>query len=88
LVSVGEIIGFFIVGAIVGPLARFIVPGKDPMGVIQTVVAGAVGALLGGLVFSGWLTPDNTGVPWIASVLGAVLVVLVIRLIRRSQATT
>ncbi|HKX76735.1 MAG TPA: GlsB/YeaQ/YmgE family stress response membrane protein [Acidimicrobiia bacterium] len=86
--SIGEIIGYFIVGAIVGPLARLLVPGKDPMGVVQTIVAGAVGALLGGLVFSGWITPDNQGVPWIASIIGAVLVVLVLRLVRRSSATS
>ncbi|MDP3983942.1 MAG: GlsB/YeaQ/YmgE family stress response membrane protein [Acidimicrobiia bacterium] len=85
--GIGEIIGYFIVGAIVGPIARVLVPGKDPMSVVQTVVAGAVGALLGGMVFSQWITPNNNGIPWIASVAGAVLVVLFFRLIRRSQAS-
>lgn len=83
--GIGEIIGYFVVGAIVGPIARLLVPGDDPMSIVQTVVAGAVGALLGGLVFAQWITPDNTGVPWIASVVGAIVVVLVLRLIRRSR---
>jgi len=85
-VGIGEILGYFVVGAIVGPLARLMLPGKDPMSIVLTVVAGAIGALLGGLLFAQYITPDNEGVPWIASILGAVLVVLVIRMMRRSRA--
>jgi uncharacterized membrane protein YeaQ/YmgE (transglycosylase-associated protein family) len=83
--EIGEIIGYLVIGAVVGPLARLLVPGKDPMSIVMTVVAGIIGALLGGLVFAQWITPDNTGVPWIASVLGAVLVVLVLRMMRSSR---
>lgn len=83
--DIGEILLYIVIGAVVGPLARLLVPGKDPMSVVMTVVAGIIGALLGGLLFAQYITPDNTGIPWIASVVGAVLVVLVLRMMRRSR---
>ena len=47
-IDIGSIIGFVIVGAVVGVLARFLVPGDDPMGIIGTIVLGIVGAVIGG----------------------------------------
>jgi uncharacterized membrane protein YeaQ/YmgE (transglycosylase-associated protein family) len=83
--DIGEILLYLVIGAVVGPLARLLVPGKDPMSVVMTVVAGIIGALIGGLVFAQWITPDNQGIPWIAATVGAVLVVLVLRMLRRSR---
>ena len=45
-----EIIGFIIVGAVAGFLARLIVPGRDPMGILATILLGIVGAFLGGFL--------------------------------------
>jgi uncharacterized membrane protein YeaQ/YmgE (transglycosylase-associated protein family) len=87
-VDIGDILLYILVGAIVGPIARFAVPGKDPMSIVMTVVLGAVGAFLGGWLFAQYITPDNAGVPWIAAVLGAVLLVLVYRLVNRARTTT
>lgn len=86
--DIGDILLYILVGAIVGPIARFAVPGKDPMSIVMTVVLGAVGAFLGGWLFAQYITPDNAGVPWIAAVLGAVLLVLVYRLVNRARTTT
>jgi uncharacterized membrane protein YeaQ/YmgE (transglycosylase-associated protein family) len=47
-IDVGSILGYIVVGAIVGVLARFLVPGKDPMGIIGTIVLGILGAVIGG----------------------------------------
>jgi len=44
---IGTIIGAVVVGLIVGALARLIMPGKQNIGVIMTVVLGAVGSFLG-----------------------------------------
>ncbi|KAA1248917.1 GlsB/YeaQ/YmgE family stress response membrane protein [Mycobacterium simiae] len=44
---VGTIIGAIVVGLIVGALARLVMPGKQNIGVIMTVVLGAIGAFLG-----------------------------------------
>ena len=46
--DIGSIIGYIVVGAIVGVLARFLVPGRDPMGIVLTIVLGIVGAVIGG----------------------------------------
>jgi uncharacterized membrane protein YeaQ/YmgE (transglycosylase-associated protein family) len=87
-VDIGDILLYILVGAIVGPIARFAVPGKDPMSIVMTVVLGAIGAFLGGWLFAQYITPDNAGVPWIAAVLGAVLLVLVYRLVIRARSTS
>jgi uncharacterized membrane protein YeaQ/YmgE (transglycosylase-associated protein family) len=81
--SIGEIFGFLLIGCIVGPLARFIVPGDDPMPIWMTIVLGAVGAFLGGWLLAEVITPDNKGVPWIAAILAAAALVVLARLVRR-----
>ncbi len=76
------IILLLIVGAIAGFLARAIVPGKDSMGIIPTIVLGIVGSFIGGflgaLIFGkdaldGLLQPSGI----IGSIVGAVIALLV-----------
>jgi uncharacterized membrane protein YeaQ/YmgE (transglycosylase-associated protein family) len=66
---------YLVAGAIIGAVARFLVPGEDPMPLWGTVLLGAVAAFLGG-----WLariiTPDNEGIPWIAAIITGVVLVL------------
>ena len=76
-----EFLGYLLIGVIVGPLARLLIPGEDPMPWWMTVVVGAVGALIGGWLAQ-YITPDNEGVPWIASILGAAVLVAALRLVR------
>lgn len=73
-IDIGSIIGFVVVGAIVGVIARFVVPGDDPMGIIGTIVLGIVGAVIGGWA-AGAIFEDTAGVDWIASVVAAVILV-------------
>ena len=70
-------IGFLILGLIAGAIARFLVPGRDPMGWLGTMVLGCVGALVGG--FLARALGDSDGVGIIGSVIGAVLVLLIYR---------
>ena len=84
-VDITSIIGYIVVGAIVGVLARFLVPGDDPMGIIGTLVLGILGALIGGWA-AGALFPDTTGVDWIASILAAIVLVLLWRALARNRA--
>ncbi|GAA2420139.1 GlsB/YeaQ/YmgE family stress response membrane protein [Actinomadura vinacea] len=44
------ILWFIVVGAVIGALARLIVPGKNPIGMLLTILVGIVGALLGGVI--------------------------------------
>src|ERR671915_816541 len=83
--SIGEIFGFLLVGVIVGPIARLLVPGEDPMPIWLTIVLGAVGAFLGGWLLAEVITPDNEGVPWIAAILAAAALVVLARLVRRGS---
>lgn len=83
-VDIGSIIGYIIVGAIVGVLARFLVPGDDPMGIIGTIVLGIVGAVIGGWA-AGAIFADTTGVDWIASILAAIGLVLIWRAVASNR---
>ncbi|GAA0240592.1 hypothetical protein GCM10009527_041520 [Actinomadura nitritigenes] len=52
------ILWFIIAGAVIGALARLIVPGRNPIGILLTIGVGIVGAILGGMIASalgaGW----------------------------------
>jgi uncharacterized membrane protein YeaQ/YmgE (transglycosylase-associated protein family) len=75
-----SIIGYIIFGAIVGGLARLIMPGKDPMGIMMTILLGIAGSVIGGLLLGlliGGRTTDPAG--WIGSILGALLLLWLYR---------
>ena len=78
------IILLLIIGAIAGFVARAIVPGRDPMGVVATIVLGIVGSFIGGFLgallfgkdaINGLLQPSGI----IGSIIGAVIALLVYR---------
>jgi len=78
------IIAFLIMGLIAGLIARAIVPGKDPMGLVGTLILGVIGAFIGGFIFGG---PDDA-VGYIGAIVGAVLVLLVYKLATRGSRRT
>ena len=85
-VDVASIIGYIVVGLIVGVLARFLVPGRDPMGWIGTIVLGILGALIGGWA-AGAIFNDTSGVDWIASIVAAIVLVLLWRAVSGNRDT-
>ncbi len=77
---------WIVMGLVAGALARLLLPGKDKAGCVLTVVIGVVGALLGGFLatklgFGGLSGLDLRSV--VIATLGAVLLLLVARLLRR-----
>ena len=66
-----EIITLILVGAIVGALARLVIPGPTPMGWVVTIVIGILGTLIGNYIGER-ISPDGT-VHWILAVLVAVV---------------
>lgn len=70
-----SIIGFLLFGLVAGALARLLVPGRDPMGWIGTIVLGLVGSFVGGLLAKALF--DSDGVGLVGSVIGAVIVLLI-----------
>ena len=77
------IIGTIVVGFIVGLLARAIKPGNDRMGLIMTTLLGIAGAFVAKYVGQamGWYGP-NDAAGWIASVIGAIVLLVIYGLIR------
>ncbi|HET7234724.1 MAG TPA: GlsB/YeaQ/YmgE family stress response membrane protein [Longimicrobium sp.] len=77
------IIGMIIIGLIAGALAKLIMPGRDPGGIIVTILLGIAGALVGGFLFGG--SDGRVGI--IGSVVGALILLGLYRLIigRRSH---
>ena len=84
------IIAWIVVGLIAGILAKWVMPGPDPGGIITTILIGVVGALVGGFVVSGLL--GNSGLSGInltsilVATLGAIILLAVYRLITRRAA--
>ena len=80
------ILWLLLIGLVAGALARAIVPGPDPMPWWQTIILGIIGSFVGGFIGSllgdGDITDLNTsGI--ILSVIGAVVALLVYRMVRR-----
>jgi uncharacterized membrane protein YeaQ/YmgE (transglycosylase-associated protein family) len=44
------VLWFIVIGAIIGALARLVVPGRNPIGIILTILVGIAGAIVGGVV--------------------------------------
>lgn len=72
-----------IIGLVVGALAKLIMPGKDPGGIIITILLGIAGAFLAGFLgrTAGWYQPTE-GAGLIASVIGAMLLLFLYRRFR------
>ena len=85
---IGQIIG----GLIVGILARLLLPGKEafpdgPLGWLLTAVLGIVGALIGGFIARSLWASENYAAGWIMSILGAIILLLLVRLVLGSRSS-
>lgn len=81
-------IWWLIVGLIAGALARLIMPGRDPMGVIATILLGIVGSIVGGLVSWAIWGVDESGfrpAGLLFSLAGAILVLWIWRAVKTSK---
>ena len=79
-------LGWLLIGAVAGVLAKAIMPGRDPGGCIVTILLGIGGALLAGFIgnAAGWYSHGQAG-GFIAATLGAILILFVYRLLRRGR---
>jgi len=80
------ILSWIIMGLIVGALAKFIMPGRDPGGIFVTILIGIAGAFVGGFIGSmlgfGPVTGFNVG-SLLLAIGGAVLLLFLYRLIKK-----
>ena len=82
---------WLIVGLVAGALARLIMPGRDPMGIIATILLGIVGSIIGGLVsWAIWGTDERGFQPAgvILSILGAIVVLWIWRMMKSRSTVT
>jgi len=77
------IVTWIVFGAIVGVIARFLMPGPDPMGGLGTIILGIIGSFIGGflsqLLFAGnaAFPPPTSG--WVGSIIGALVALAIYR---------
>ena len=83
-----HIIWMIILGLVVGLVARLIVPGKQPLGVIATALLGIVGAYVGGTLGSVVFAPHQFTITppikhsFLGALVGAVILLLIYQLVR------
>ncbi|MEC3912649.1 GlsB/YeaQ/YmgE family stress response membrane protein [Sphingobium sp. CR2-8] len=75
-----DLLGWIVVGLLVGAIARFFMPGHDPGGCIVTLLLGIAGALLAGFVgrLAGLYRPDERA-GFVAAIVGAMAVLALYR---------
>jgi uncharacterized membrane protein YeaQ/YmgE (transglycosylase-associated protein family) len=84
-----HIIGLIVSGFIIGLIARFFLPGPDPMGIILTTALGIAGSFIGGILsnmIKGLPWDANEPVGWLASIAGAIILLGVVHFVRRRAA--
>lgn len=80
------IIAFIILGLLAGAIAKALMPGDDPGGIIVTAIVGVVGALLGGFIAGALFDADPLDEffdisSWLTAIVGAILLLIVYRLV-------
>jgi uncharacterized membrane protein YeaQ/YmgE (transglycosylase-associated protein family) len=84
------IIGFLILGLLAGAIAKALLPGDDPGGIVVTMVIGVVGALVGGFLAGVIFDVDPLDEffdisTWLTAIVGAVLLLLIYRMATRRR---
>ena len=86
------IIGWIVLGLIAGAIAKLIMPGKDPGGLIITLLLGVVGALLGGFIgsrlFGVGLENFWSIQTWLLAIVGALVVLGIYRVVAGRRAVS
>jgi uncharacterized membrane protein YeaQ/YmgE (transglycosylase-associated protein family) len=84
------IIAFLILGLLAGAIAKALLPGDDPGGIIVTMIIGVVGALLGGFLAAALFDADPLDEffdisTWLTAIVGAIILLLVYRMATRRR---
>jgi uncharacterized membrane protein YeaQ/YmgE (transglycosylase-associated protein family) len=82
-----HLIGTLIIGLVVGALAKLIMPGKDPGGIIITIIIGIAGSFLGTYLGQAMhLYQPGQSAGWIMSIIGALILLAIYRVIKGRSA--
>ncbi len=83
---IGEIIAAIVIGIFAGYLGRLLLPGRDPMGFVQTVAFGIIGALVGYFLFTALLGIGDDDKFDFGGIIGAIIGTMIVLLIWRAVA--
>ena len=86
------IIGWIVLGLLAGAIAKALLPGDDPGGIIVTMLIGVVGAILGGFIAGVLFDSDPVDEffdlsTWIAAIVGAIVLLLIYRMVTGRRRT-
>ncbi|MDF3147382.1 MULTISPECIES: GlsB/YeaQ/YmgE family stress response membrane protein [unclassified Streptomyces] len=84
--EISGIISAIIIGIIIGVLGRLVVPGRQRIGVLWTILVGIVAALLGSALAAGLDVADTDGVDWIEWLIQIGLAALGVAALDRTKA--
>jgi uncharacterized membrane protein YeaQ/YmgE (transglycosylase-associated protein family) len=73
-----QILGLIVIGIVIGVLARLILPGRQHIGVLPTILLGIGGALVGGIIASAIGTGDIFELNFIGTIVGVIAAILLI----------
>ncbi|MBY5161457.1 GlsB/YeaQ/YmgE family stress response membrane protein [Salsipaludibacter albus] len=82
---VWTIIFALLAGIIIGPLARLVIPGKQDVSIGMTILLGAVGALVGGLIYGFLGGTETDGIDWIELLVQVAVAAIVIVIYLNTQ---
>ena len=84
-----EFLWMILIGLVAGALAKFFMPGDDPGGIVVTIALGVAGALIAGFLGRavGWYGPGDAGPGIIASIVGAMLLLGLYRMLKGRRPT-
>jgi uncharacterized membrane protein YeaQ/YmgE (transglycosylase-associated protein family) len=83
-----EFIWMIVIGAIVGALAKLIMPGRDPGGIIVTIILGILGGIVGGWLFGVLGLGDGGVMSFVGAVIGALILLFIYRMVVGRRAHT
>ncbi|MFE8952603.1 GlsB/YeaQ/YmgE family stress response membrane protein [Streptomyces althioticus] len=80
------IISWIILGLLAGAIAKFLLPGRDPGGLVGTTLIGVAGAFIGGWISSRWLDRPISkdfydGTTWVAAIGGSLVLLIAYRIL-------
>ncbi len=82
------ILSWIILGLVAGAIAKLILPGKDPGGIIVTIIIGIVGAVVGGFIATRLGFGNVTGFNFyslIIAIIGSIILLLIYRMVMRQR---
>ena len=74
-------LGWILFGLVVGAIAKLVMPGRDPGGWIVTILLGIAGSFVGGFLGQALLGGGSETAGWIGSIVGAIVLLVIYRLV-------